>query len=81
MEFTSDEMLWLEKISSEVCEDCELSPLERILRDMAKPKNELEEKLFELTASVRFGLAEPSSFPQIYPQQCSNSIASLSRCG
>ncbi|KAJ8380524.1 hypothetical protein SKAU_G00013020 [Synaphobranchus kaupii] len=51
-----------------VCKDSELSPMEKLLHDMAKPKDELEGKLFELTASVRFGLTKLSSCLQIYPQ-------------
>ncbi|KAJ8285348.1 hypothetical protein GJAV_G00025820 [Gymnothorax javanicus] len=78
IDFTSEEIIWLENISLQVSEASELSPLEKLLHDMAKPENELEGKLFEFTASVKFGLAEPSSDPLIYPQWTSCSISPLS---
>lgn len=81
MDFTSEEMLWLENISSEVCEHSELSPMEKVLSDMARPKNDLEGMLFELTASIRFGLTKPPSDPQFDPQLSSSSTPSLSLGG
>ncbi|KAG5841105.1 hypothetical protein ANANG_G00196070 [Anguilla anguilla] len=81
MDFTSEEMLWLENISSEVCENSELSPMEKVLSDMARPKNDLEGMLFELTAYIRFGLTEPPIYPQFDPQLSSSSTPSLSLCG
>ncbi|KAI1900383.1 hypothetical protein AGOR_G00049390 [Albula goreensis] len=79
MDFTSEEISWLEEIASQVPEDKELSPLEQVLHDMAEPKTDAEGKLFELTAAIKFSLLDQSSCLPKGPNNTLERITASSR--
>ncbi|KAL4617463.1 complement component C9 [Arapaima gigas] len=60
MEFSDEEKKWLAKIASEVPEKSELTSHEQHLYSLAKPKDLLEEWIFEFMACVKFGIFKDS---------------------
>ncbi|KAA0717369.1 hypothetical protein E1301_Tti012177 [Triplophysa tibetana] len=56
MEFTDEEKIWLQRISEEIPEGSELTPVEKQIREKAKPDTEFQGQLFQVMASIRFGL-------------------------
>ncbi|KAL6465551.1 hypothetical protein MHYP_G00256840 [Metynnis hypsauchen] len=59
MEFTDEEKKWLVSISAEIPEHGKLTLVEERLCELAKPKTETEGQLFQILASIRFGLTDP----------------------
>ncbi|MCI4392703.1 hypothetical protein PGIGA_G00149000 [Pangasianodon gigas] len=57
MDFTDDEMRWLLSISSEVPVG-NLTPMEERWYELARPETAYEAQLFQLLASIRFGLTD-----------------------
>ncbi|KAK2911780.1 hypothetical protein QQF64_027624 [Cirrhinus molitorella] len=56
MEFTDEEKIWLQTVSSEIPEGDELTPKEKQLQEKAKPETEFHAQLFQTMAFKRFGL-------------------------
>ncbi|GAA6069434.1 uncharacterized [Tachysurus ichikawai] len=67
MEFTDEELMWLLDISSEV-PDGNLTPVEEFWYELAKPMTSDEAKLFQLLATIRFGLTDSSTMFHNVPQ-------------
>ncbi|KAF4074380.1 hypothetical protein AMELA_G00238760 [Ameiurus melas] len=57
MEFTDEELVWLQSIASEIPVG-KRTPVEERWYELAKPKTEAESKMFQLLASMRFSLSE-----------------------
>ncbi|MCJ8746933.1 hypothetical protein PDJAM_G00147550 [Pangasius djambal] len=57
MDFTDEEMMWLLNISSEVPVG-KLTPMEERWCELAKPETAYEAQLYQLLASIRFGLTD-----------------------
>lgn len=67
MDFTDEEEVWLERISSEVPDCSELTAQEELLRQMAEPSSLFEALIFQISASVQFGLTSLHSTVPLAP--------------
>ncbi|KAK2845562.1 hypothetical protein Q7C36_010416 [Tachysurus vachellii] len=67
MEFTDEELMWLLDISSEV-PDGDLTPMEEFWCELAKPTTSQEARLFQLLATIHFGLIDSSTMFHNAPQ-------------
>ncbi|KAK6305890.1 hypothetical protein J4Q44_G00228150 [Coregonus suidteri] len=68
MVFTDEEEVWLERISSEVPDCDELTALEGQLSQMAKPCSPFEALIFQISASIQFGLTSLHSAVPLAPE-------------
>lgn len=68
MDFTDEEEVWLERISSEVPDCSELTAQEEQLSQMAEPCSLFEALIFQISASIQFGLSSLHSAVPLAPE-------------